>query len=119
MRYRDPQAEDRIASARAADIYTEATRRGATLVRVGHEWIGPCPLCGGRDRFSINVRKQVFNCRVCQVGGDVIQLVQHLDACDFAKAVDLRGRIGDLMTGVAITINELQLHRRSGRVRIA
>ena len=69
------------------DILSEAATRGAKLTRRGSEWIGPCPLCGGRDRFSINVRKRVFHCRGCQIGGDVIRLVQHLEGCDFATAV--------------------------------
>jgi putative DNA primase/helicase len=47
---------------------------------------GPCPRCGGTDRFSINIAKQVFNCRGSG-GGDVIALVRHLDGCDFRTAV--------------------------------
>jgi hypothetical protein len=47
---------------------------------------GPCPVCGGDDRFAINVRKQVFNCRQCGVGGDVIKMVEHLDGVDFIAA---------------------------------
>ena len=27
------------------------------------EFAGPCPHCGGTDRFSINTKDQVFNCR--------------------------------------------------------
>ncbi len=51
------------------------------------ERVGPCPLCGGADRFAVNTRKQVFNCRGCGQGGDVIALVQFLDGCDFVEAV--------------------------------
>ena len=40
---------------------------------------GPCPVCGGTDRFSINTAKGVWNCRQCGVGGDVIALVEFLD----------------------------------------
>jgi AAA domain/CHC2 zinc finger len=50
------------------------------------ERVGPCPKCGGEDRFSINTAKQVFNCRVCETGGDVIDLVRHLDGVDFVTA---------------------------------
>jgi putative DNA primase/helicase len=39
-----------------------------------------------RDRFSINTQKQVFNCRGCGKGGDVIDLVQHIDGVDFVTA---------------------------------
>jgi len=48
-------------------------------------------LCGGADRFSINIRKQLWNCRSCQTGGDVIDLVQHIDGCDFLTAVRTLG----------------------------
>jgi hypothetical protein len=45
-----------------------------------------CPKCGGDDRFSINTAKQVFDCRGCGKGGDVIALVQLLDCADFKSA---------------------------------
>ncbi len=47
------------------------------------------PGCGGRDRFSINTTKQLFNCRGCNRGGDVIEMVQHLDGVNFKTAVRL------------------------------
>ena len=48
---------------------------------------GPCPICAGNDRFSINTKKQVFNCRGCGKGGDVIDLIVFLDGCDKITAV--------------------------------
>ena len=71
--------------AREVPIEDELTRRGIKL-RGKIERSGPCPKCGGDDRFSINIVKQVFNCRGCGLGGDVIHLVQHLDGVDFATA---------------------------------
>jgi hypothetical protein len=62
-----------IERARSVRIEDEIARRGITLKPEGAERIGPCPVCGGRNRFSINIRKQVFNCRGA-VGGDVIDL---------------------------------------------
>ena len=75
-----------IDAAKATRIEDEIARRGIKLVG-RDERVGPCPACGGRDRFSINVKKQVFNCRGCDRGGDVVALVQHLDNCDFKAAV--------------------------------
>ena len=69
-------------------IEDELARRGIHL-RGKNERIGPCPKCGGDDRFSINVAKQVFNCRGCETGGDVIDLVQFLDGVDFVTARNL------------------------------
>jgi DNA primase len=68
-----------IERARAIRVEDEVARRGIALKRAGAEQFGPCPVCGGTDRFAINVHKQVFNCRVCGAKGDVIALVQHLD----------------------------------------
>jgi phage/plasmid primase-like uncharacterized protein len=70
-----------VALARAVRIEDEIARRGVRL-RGKVERVGPCPVCGGTDRFSINTRKQVFNCRGFG-GGDVIAMVQHLDGCTF------------------------------------
>lgn len=52
------------------------------------EYCGPCPECGGRDRFSINTRKGVFNCRRCQKAGDQVALVQMVRSCDFRVALE-------------------------------
>src|ERR1700751_5479150 len=71
--------------ARAVPIEREIERRGLKLRGVVDR-SGPCPKCGGDDRFSINTKKQVFNCRGCDVGGDVIALVQLLDGVSFIEA---------------------------------
>jgi uncharacterized protein DUF3631/CHC2-type zinc finger protein len=75
-----------INEARAVPLLTEAGRRGLKLKRVGLEQVGPCPKCGGDDRFAINPKKSVFNCRGCGIKGDVIELVQQLDGVDFNAA---------------------------------
>jgi len=87
MSARSKAYEAWVARARAVTIESEIKRRGIKLRAQGAEQIGPCPLCGGDDRFSISMKKQVWNCRGCRVGGDVIKLVEHLDGVDFAKAV--------------------------------
>ena len=75
-----------VEHARRVPIEDEIRRRAIELKRQGAELVGPCPACGGRDRFSVNVRKQVFNCRGYG-GGNVIKLVQHIDGCDFVSAI--------------------------------
>jgi hypothetical protein len=85
-------AAELIERARDVSVETVVALRGIKLRRAGADWIGPCPIDGGTDRFSINPRKQVFNCRGVG-GGDVIALVRHLDGCDFAAAV--RALAGD------------------------
>jgi hypothetical protein len=77
---------DLIARARDVPLEREIERRGIKL-RGRTERCGPCPQCGGHDRFSVNVKKQVWNCRGCDIGGGVISLVQHIDQTDFTTAV--------------------------------
>jgi phage/plasmid primase-like uncharacterized protein len=50
---------------------------------------GPCPRCGGTDRFYIHKRFDRWNCRVCQdKHGDVIDLVAHVFDCDNNAAIE-------------------------------
>ncbi|MGO9428338.1 toprim domain-containing protein [Rhodoblastus sp.] len=80
--------DDLVQRARESDILAIA-REWTTLKRVSStEFAGPCPRCGGRDRFSINTRKQLFNCRGCGAKGDVIALLMHVGDCDFPEAVE-------------------------------
>ncbi|MDO3434348.1 primase-helicase zinc-binding domain-containing protein [Rhizobium sp. CBN3] len=54
----------------------------------------PCPHCGGKDRFSVNLVKGAWNCRGCNIGGrtgiglvgfanglDLSRRAEFLDAC--------------------------------------
>jgi Toprim domain/CHC2 zinc finger len=80
---------DRILAARAISISDVAQRLGLRLrCATGSEFVGPCPRCGGDDRFSINWKKSIFNCRKCGKAGDVIDLVRHALGVDFREAVD-------------------------------
>lgn len=88
------QIDGLIARARAVRIENEIGRLGLQLKRVTqNEFVGACPRCGDggkgpkSDRFSINIRKQIFNCRGCGKGGDVIDLVQLVAGVDFLDVV--------------------------------
>lgn len=83
---RGNEHQDWVQRAKAVRIEREIERRGFKLRRVGLERVGACPKCGGDDRFAINIKKQVFNCRGCGAAGGVIQLVEHLDGVDFTTA---------------------------------
>jgi hypothetical protein len=83
--------------ARSADIVRVAERLGARLKRVGKEWCGPCPACGGTDRFAVKLGKHfwIWSCRNCpgktngrQAGGNVVDLVMHARDCGFAEAIE-------------------------------
>ncbi|MBS4018746.1 MAG: hypothetical protein KGZ68_10965 [Dechloromonas sp.] len=81
----DAAMEDWISRARESAPLEVAQALGAKLKRAGSaEHIGPCPACGGTDRFSINTKDRVFNCRGSG-GGDVITMAAHILGLDAKK----------------------------------
>ena len=81
----NPEFAAWVDRARCVDI-AEFARARRLKLRGTSELEGPCPDCGGTDRFAINTRKRVFNCRGCGAGGDVIALAQLVLHCDFREA---------------------------------
>lgn len=81
-----------IELAKNADIHdlagelTQLRRISAT------KYSGPCPICGGYDRFTINVHMGLWNCRHCHEGSskwdDTISLVRKARKIGFAEAVE-------------------------------
>ena len=62
-----------------AERFTTLHRESAT------EQAGPCPKCGGNDRFHVTA--DWFFCREChEKRGDVIEFVQWLEGCTFTEA---------------------------------
>lgn len=68
----------------------------------GGEWHGPCPGCGGRDRFCVWPEqchgKGAYWCRACGKTGDNIQFLRDFEGKSFRDAcaelnIDLPGRI--------------------------
>ena len=55
----------------------------------GGEYAGPCPWCGGRDRFRVQPGVGRWLCRSCTDGKwrDVIDYIQRRDRCDFKAAL--------------------------------
>jgi hypothetical protein len=87
-----PFTEDRLHQARSVSVLEVAERYGAKLKRSGHELIGPCPVCGGYDRFSIRPIENIWNCRGFS-GGNVIALAMHLSGRRFVAV--MRELIGE------------------------
>jgi len=102
---------------RAKQVSLEDTiRQAANLHRVGpHEYAGPCPRCGGRDRFRLNTQRGWF-CRRCtgEPGGggrwlDVIDFVQFLYNVDLRNAV--QRLIGDRQRMTPAEIEQISRER--------
>lgn len=85
----NPATEDWIDEARKASLWQLIDRWPHRLKRSGNEMVGPCPACGGRDRFAVSRAKNVWLCRKSGKGGDAIALVQYLDGADFLGAVEI------------------------------
>jgi Toprim domain/CHC2 zinc finger len=79
--------------ARAKAVPVESVVAHLKLKRQRLYLIGPCPGCGGDDRFNVSIRKQRFYCRQCDAKGDVIALAMLVHDCDFPSA--LRILIGE------------------------
>jgi len=78
----------RLAEAKARPIGEIVDLLGIPgLTRTGHELVGPCPKCGGTDRFGVNTRKGLFQCRICGAKGDGIALIMFDRGLDFPKAL--------------------------------
>lgn len=65
---------------------------------------GPCPACGGDDRFSVHMVKRIFNCRKCGKNGH--------DALDLAMVGKPKGEF-------LATCEELAGRPRPGRATVA
>ena len=93
VRRPDPEFERWLNDARRTPIAALLGHKHMPKLRGGNDKAGPCPRCrDGRDRFSVNIRKNVWNCRVCDEGGDVIALCEILEGCDFLTACEILAR---------------------------
>lgn len=80
--------EDWRARADECDLYETAIKYNAVLKRVGREWVGTCPECGGNDRFAVNQQKHKWNCRGHGGGRGAISMVQHIARLSFLEACE-------------------------------
>lgn len=82
----------RLQQAHAIPIAEVADRLGiAGLQRAGGELVGPCPRCGGKDRFGLNLTSGVFQCRKdCGPSsrGDQVSLVRFVLDMSFPQALE-------------------------------
>lgn len=59
----------------------------------GGEWHGPCPFCGGQDRFIVqpNYKGGRFYCRRCGASGDAIEYLRKRDGVGYREACERLG----------------------------
>lgn len=67
-----------------------AIRKRWQIAKTGIDREGPCPVCGGKDRFAIHTVKDTFNCRRCGIAGHgVIDLVMKTENVEFTRACEI------------------------------
>jgi len=54
----------------------------------GGEYAGPCPWCGGRDRFRVWPEQGRYWCRQCDKKGDAIQYLRDREGLSFDEACE-------------------------------
>ncbi len=73
--------DDFVFRAREITVTQAALDAGIAVGR--GNYAGPCPVCGGNDRFSINPRMEAWKCRGCdKAGRDGISLAAHINGYD-------------------------------------
>jgi len=89
------------------DLYIEDlahTNPGTSLLSVsgGREFRGPCPVCGGKDRFGVwpdqnggegswHCGRSAAGCKGCLKGGDTIEYLRHVRGMSFVGAKEYLG----------------------------
>ncbi|MEI7847893.1 MAG: primase-helicase zinc-binding domain-containing protein [Chloroflexota bacterium] len=80
----------------------ELAEMDTTLKRVGSYFVGPCPFCGGRDRFTLKATKNGFRwyCRKCGGGKylTAIDYVMRRENLDFKTALNWCGGDSQALT---------------------
>ena len=109
--------EHLIEQAKRADLLGLAEQHTTLHRESGREWAGPCPRCGGDDRFHVNAGADSegwWFCRQChQKPGDAIAFVRWLQpGLSFAAAVEQ-------LTGSGITLPAPPAQRRQPEHRRA
>lgn len=90
MSEQDPEFEAWVQRARDGSFETAMQLCGFSPQKGYEKAIdrpGPCPACGGDDRFAVHVKKRAFNCRGCGVAGyDALSLALVGGHADFIPA---------------------------------
>jgi len=86
-----PEFESWVERARQKSVFEAYDMLGCLPLKKSSEGVtGPCPVCGGDDRFSLVKKKNIFSCRNCGPdpgAGDAIDLVKFVNGVEFVEAV--------------------------------
>lgn len=60
--------------------------------KTAKEWAGPCPVCGGTDRFLVWTHRDAWHCRGCDKSGDAIEFLRMVDGLSCPDAHEALGK---------------------------
>lgn len=94
--------------------------RGTTLCKNGRGESGPCPKCGGDDRFNLwfdeKRGREVFWCRRCQIQGDDIQYLRDVEGMSYFHASEIAQRERSVPSDhVAAKVEDAEAWLHAGR----
>lgn len=84
-------SEQQVQAAKSVDLFALAEQHTQLRKCATNEYEGPCPKCGGTDRFHVHAREGWFFCRVGECHpkrGDAIEFLQWLKGLSFPEAVE-------------------------------
>jgi hypothetical protein len=92
------------------DQIVEVIQSRIPLTRVGANWIGKCPWHADRHpSLEISVRKRLWRCWPCGMGGDAIDFIQKFHGVSFGEALKLLGAQSDVSNfKAALKVSTLQ-----------
>ncbi len=70
--------------------------------KTANEYAGPCPFCGGKDRFIVFAEDNKYWCRQCDTKGDPIEYLKQVRKMSFPEAASLVGK------PLSVTGNKMQ-----------
>lgn len=90
------------------DLIAIAERDSALRRKTNREMTGPCPFCGGHDRFSVHADKWL--CRNCTGGKwqDAITYVMNRQNCDFKTACKWLGAVESMPMRGRVASSEIK-----------
>jgi DNA primase len=76
------------------DLLSSDTSLRKVAATYGGEYVGPCPWCGGEDRFRVwpDTDPPRYWCRVCERRGDAIQYLRDREGLTFRQACERLGK---------------------------
>jgi hypothetical protein len=121
MPARERISDSALDELRSRNPVPEYAGKGVRLRKSGSKWIGPCPIHSpdpqARDSTSFECWADGWVCATCEIGGDVISLVQKVEGKTFLEAVEWLGGAPEINAARAAELDEARKRKEVERER--